>query len=145
MRVVPHRDGATFGTGEYASNALRTERWTKLKTLSWFRKRTSAFAGWTLTSTSSGGISRKERGERITPHHQQGVICLQEGGAEGNIMHPAPIDEEGDFPAVGARQRGGADKPGQAQPLLFRHHLQHLFRHIHAVQRGKDGAPVAIA
>ena len=34
VRVVPHKDGATFGTGEYASKALRTERWTKLKILS---------------------------------------------------------------------------------------------------------------
>src|SRR5215211_6173037 len=59
VRVVPHSDAATFGTGEYASNALRAERWTKLNTLSGFLKRTSAFAGWTFTSTSAGGISRK--------------------------------------------------------------------------------------
>src|SRR5688572_22201754 len=26
VRTVPHNDGATFGTGEYASKVLRTER-----------------------------------------------------------------------------------------------------------------------
>ena len=32
VRVVPHKDGATLGTGEYASNALRADLCTKLKT-----------------------------------------------------------------------------------------------------------------
>src|SRR5579859_258604 len=50
-----HWRGAKCGMGALAVRVLRTARSTAEKAASAYRKRTSALAGWTLTSTSSGG------------------------------------------------------------------------------------------
>ena len=52
---------------KYASNAFRTDRCTKLKTLSESRNRTSALAGCTFTSTSSFAVSTDRNSEGRSP------------------------------------------------------------------------------
>ena len=68
------------------------------------RKRTSAFVGWTLTSSSSGGSRRSNHRDRVAPAAQERVVRGLDRVGQPPALHPAAVDEQRDAGARGPRQ-----------------------------------------
>ncbi|MBA7605536.1 hypothetical protein ES703_12669 [subsurface metagenome] len=62
---------------------------------------------------------------RMPPHHEHSLIGVLHGAAQEAAPNPAPIDEEAEVAAAGARKRRGADKArdaGQQLPFFYLDH-----------------------
>ncbi len=87
--------------------------------LAW-RKRTSVLAGWTLTSTSSGGISRNSSTTGKEVGGKNIAVGLAHRVHEQAVAHQAAIDEAVDGVAVEFLQLRLGGEAADAQPSRLR-------------------------
>ena len=91
----------------------------------------------------------KQRRNRITPGHQQGVIRLNHSVGEIAVLDVTPIDEQLDVAAVAPVQAGRAGEATDADigrgGIIQRLHRQHLPGDVGAIDLDHCGHSVAVA
>ena len=99
----------------------------RLRTAAASRKRTSAFAGWTLTSTSRGIAFDEQSRDRMPVGGQEIEIGAAQRAGERLVAHRAPVDEQellrGVRPAIG-RQAHAAGEPRALAPRVERDRIR---------------------
>ena len=98
-------EGADLGIGNEATGRVASSVWRiESRTRSWMklpcRKRTSVFEGWTFTSTSLGGISRKIKRHGENPRRQDVSVGFRNGMENQAVAHQAPVHKEVNVVAI---------------------------------------------
>ena len=113
--LAPGSDAARFaetgapeklGTGRALPSTWRSVSRVKSWTNCEWRKRTSIFAGWTLTSTSCARQRDEQQRDRKNAARQDVAVGLVDRVQQQAVTHEAPIDEDVDTVAIAALHFG---------------------------------------